>query len=221
MNLPLAALPPQLLDAPVRPRSRYRSSYGPTQLELFRRISVTGGLDDYSIVHQGEEVVVHLPSVAAKLGLPEERLRSTMLSMPGCHISGSTCNSLHQLTTQLSGQSVRLPLAAWAQGLHESQMSVSALSLPTVATRMRKQRSDAQYQRDLVKHLHEVHEERVIEKQRRMDAREMIAKAPRIRHGPTMCFGFAGGVTGPAFQLQSEQNATFDPEDCESLGEHA
>ena len=58
-----------------------------------------------------------------------------------------------------------------------------------------------------------------------MPAREMIATASRtpllasrtpLSQPParrTNCFGFAGGARGPAFQLQSEDNYTFDPED--------
>jgi hypothetical protein len=57
-------------------------------------------------------------------------------------------------------------------------------------------------------------------KQRRIDAREMIAQASRLNLGPTTgfgSFGFAGGAQGPSFQLASSDNYIYDPEDGKLL----
>jgi len=198
---------------PVRPRSRYRGSFTPTQLELFTEIRATGGLDEYCVIRHADGFQIHLPSLASKLRLPEERLRSTMLSMPGCHISRGVG---HLVTTQVSGQSVRMPIAVWEQGMLESEITRSGTVRPTVASRMRERRSDADYQRSLVKQLHEDQREVAEAKQRRIDAREMIAQASRLNLGPTTgfgSFGFAGGAQGPSFQLASSDNYIYDPED--------
>jgi len=251
-----------------------------------------GGLDAKCIVRHANEVHVHLPSAAAKLELPEERLRSIMLSMPKCHISGNPGNTLHQLTTQVSGQSVRMPTKVWDQGMIDAEKMDAGVTLPQNRRKIRMhsdsdgrrddgrsamdvfrmdrnndggvdrkeflayggtreefdqfdvdcsgtldaeeleelgeyrlQRTDSGYTRLLVRDLKQIKNGATsAQTHKPMAAREMIATASRTpllasraSASPparrTNCFGFAGGARGPAFQLQSEDNYTFDPED--------
>jgi len=106
----LAQDPPRAVtqrSARLRPRTAGRLSDG--QIELVQ--SIVRAENEYSVIHNENEVLLHLPSLAQRLSIPEERIRSTLLSLPGCHIRG--CGQL--TARQTSGQSVAVPASVWEQ----------------------------------------------------------------------------------------------------------
>jgi len=106
----LAQDPPRAVtqrSARLRPRTAGRLSDG--QIELVQ--SIIRAENEYSVIHNENEVLLHLPSLAQRLSIPEERIRSTLLSLPGCHIRG--CGQL--TARQTSGQSVAVPASVWEQ----------------------------------------------------------------------------------------------------------
>lgn len=43
-------------------------------------------MDDYSVIRDEDDIFLHLPSLSQKLGMAEERLRTTLLSFEVCSL---------------------------------------------------------------------------------------------------------------------------------------
>jgi len=109
----LSQNPPRALtQRSARLRSRADGELTSSQIELVRQIVSSD--NEYSVIQHETEVLLHLPSLASRLRIPEERLRSTLLSLPGCHIRG--CGQLTARET--TGQSVAVPAQIWEQAIN-------------------------------------------------------------------------------------------------------
>eukprot|EP00656_Telonema_subtile_P049869 TRINITY_DN6308_c0_g1_i1.p1 TRINITY_DN6308_c0_g1~~TRINITY_DN6308_c0_g1_i1.p1 ORF type:complete len:277 (+),score=43.33 TRINITY_DN6308_c0_g1_i1:149-979(+) len=79
------------------------------QVDLIRRILQV----EASLLVQGEDLLIHIPVVARKLNMSEERLRSSLLSLEGCRLTG--CG--HAPTRNVPTNAAFLPMSVWDQAL--------------------------------------------------------------------------------------------------------
>lgn len=70
-------------------------------------------MDDYSVIRDEDDIFLHLPSLSQKLGMAEERLRTTLLSFEGCRVSG--CG--HVSARHTSAECMVLPVHVWVKAL--------------------------------------------------------------------------------------------------------